>query len=383
VLKGAGALKASVRPTVTNGSTNILVEARQLPRLMPAVKGAYLQLMVEIDGAAAVPVPLEWMHLDTSLTKEYKANPYLEASIIVINKSILIPIALMIAYFNGGIPCVKSCFSLPLIKMLMPVAIFQSTADVAEILANGQLDPTMYIICSQSRLLLTALTMKALLGTKQSKPQWIDLIVLTLLICAFQFTPNVFGNNDSGKGGGSNGNLVLGLACTFLKIMCSVFGGVHLQRVVQSAGNTPFAVQLCAMNLTGVTYTAFVLVPVSCTLSGTMGILFERGPFAGPDGYWDYRTVCVLMVYQTREWVTNLVVKRFDALIKNLCNAAATLAAFVFMVWVQHSIPGFWLPSAAINLACVTKLFLIVGVMMLVYNYSEGKLYVKQEFFLK
>ena len=46
------------------------------------------------------------------------------------------------------------------------------------------------------------------------------------------------------------------------------------------------------------------------------------------------------MVYQTREWVTNLVVKRFDALIKNLCNAAATLAAFVFMVWVQHSVSG-------------------------------------------
>jgi hypothetical protein len=331
--------------------------------------------MVEINGGDAVPVPLEWMHLDPASTKPYKASPYLEASIIVVNKSILFPIALAIACAQGGWTCVRACFSWRLMKSLMPVAICYSTADVAEILANGQLDPTMYIIFSQSRLLLTALTMKIMLGTKQTTPQWIDLSVLTLLICVFQFTPTVFGK--SAAGGAAGGNLTLGLVCTFLKIMCSVFGGVYLQRAVQGSGSMPFAVQLFAMNVSGLVFTSFVLAPLTCWITGTIDILFTRGPFAGVDGHWDGRTLLVLFMYQMREWVTNLVIKRFDALVKNLCNAAATLAAFVFAVWVQQSIPGFYVESG-LNLACITKLFIIVGVMALVYNYSLGKLYIKQ-----
>ena len=31
-----------------------------------------------------------------------------------------------------------------------------------------------------------------MMGTKQTTPQWVDLSVLTLLICIFQFTPDNF-----------------------------------------------------------------------------------------------------------------------------------------------------------------------------------------------
>ena len=72
---------------------------------------------------------------------------------------------------------------------------FWRTADTAEndqarwtlelciLFPKARASPTpapRYIILSQSRLLLTAMAMRGLIGTQQSTPQWIDLAVLTL-----------------------------------------------------------------------------------------------------------------------------------------------------------------------------------------------------------
>merc|ERR1719263_2255557 len=142
--------------------------------------------------------------------------------------------------------------------------------------------------------------------------------------------------------------------------MMSVFAGGYLQLKLQQAKATPFAVQLCAMNLVALPFTILLVLPVSCYLTGTLDQLLQHGPLAGPDGYWDYRTFAVVGMYVLREWATNLTVKRFDALVKNLCNAGASLLSYIFGIWVMHRVRGLVVEGGRINIACVSKLCTIL-----------------------
>ena len=85
---------------------------------------------------------------------------------------------------------------------------------------------------------------------------------------------------------------------------------------------------------------------------------------------------CARLIYAVRTYFMNLCVKRFDALVKNLCNAAATLASYLFGMFVTKRVASVYVGDQ-MNVACIAKLACILGVVLLVANYSIGKLYVR------
>merc|ERR550537_1157313 len=85
---------------------------------------------------------------------------------------------------------------------------------------------------------------------------------------------------------------------------------------------------------------AWAMLPLSAWFVGTPMQLY--GVFGGPDGGWDLRTWAVVGMYFGREWAMNLVVKRFDSLVKNLCNASATLVSYLFGVFVVKRVAGLY-----------------------------------------
>merc|ERR1719215_2532187 len=84
--------------------------------------------------------------------------------------------------------------------------------------------------------------------------------------------------------------------------------------------------------------------------------------FSGPDGDWDVRTVMVAVMYCWREWICNLCVKRFDSLVKNICNAVALVVTYVFTVVSSGEIPFSPL-----------KVLLLLAVVTEVVNYSATR----------
>merc|ERR1719240_1780864 len=106
---------------------------------------------------------------------QYKGQPYLDASVVVVNRVLAVVITAAIAFASGGRAKLNACFDAKNIALFAPCAVCYAIADIAEILANGAMDPTVYIILSQSRLLLTALTLKLWMGTSHTTLQWIDL----------------------------------------------------------------------------------------------------------------------------------------------------------------------------------------------------------------
>merc|ERR1719197_1011611 len=143
----------------------------------------------------------------------------------------------------------------------------------------------------------------------------------------------------------------------------------------------PFEVQLCNMSVSG-TLCALVALPMSCMLTGTTDVLMENGLFSGPDFpfRWDRRVIAVIAVYQAREWITNIVVKKFDAVMKNLCNSGAALVSFLFGIFLMNKPGGLYIEKDGkqiINEACAAKFCAIIGVCLLVTSYSLGKSYVR------
>jgi len=316
--------------------------------------------------------------------KPYKSQTYLDASIVVVNRLLCVVITSLIAFGTGGLTKLKACFDLKNIMLFAPCAVCYAIADISEILANGAMDPTVYIILSQTRLLLTAITLKLWTGTTQTTLQWIDLSVLTLLVVIFQFIPATFETAGPKTkvfpDPGSKGVPGIGQPCAMMKIMMSVVAGVYSQKLFQGAP-MPFEVQLCNISVSGF-FCALIALPVSCMLTGSFDVLMEHGLFSAPDYpfKWDKRVLAVIAAYQAREWITNIVVKKFDAVIKNLCNSGAALASFLFGIFVLHKPGGLRLEKdgkTVINEACAAKLCAIIGVCLLVTSYSLGKSYVK------
>jgi hypothetical protein len=315
-------------------------------------------------------VPALWLRLDQDETPEYKGKPYMDATPTVFTKFWLVfPLGVFLAWVVGGKEEVNICFRSDVLWSMLPCGFLFSIADVSEILANGGIDPTTYIVLSQARLILTALVMKWRVGQGQSTLQWMDLMVLTVLVIVFQLMPNDLAAGKP-KGAQVKDNEMLGVFMTVAKVLLSVYAGVAQQKAMKGL-KVSFIAQVTAQQVGGIPAILLAL-PLCCYARGTP--LSVYGFWGGPDGGWDHRTWGVVFAYSIKIYLVSLCVKKFDALIKNICNAGACLLTYFWAIGVSGKLPGLHIPmddgSMRTNAACIIKLFLIVAVIMVVGTYS-------------
>merc|ERR1719301_173358 len=289
---------------------------------------------------------------------------------------------MILAFAYGGVEEIYTCFDREVLWAMLPCGFLFSIADTSEILAQGGIDPTTYIVLSQARLLLTALLMKVSVGTGQTSLQWMDLVNLTFLIIVFQMMPNDFVMTKA-KGATVKDNAMMGVIMTMAKVLLSVYAGVAQQKAMQgggAAGKCSFIAQVTAQQVGGIPAILLAL-PLCCVARGTpLGVY---GFWGGPDGGWDHRTWGVVFAYSIKIYLVSLCVKRFDALVKNICNAGACLLTYFWATSVTHKLPGLYIKEAngtdRLNQAGVVKIFIILGVLMTVGTYSIGGSYVPKK----
>merc|ERR1740138_1714758 len=292
------------------------------------------------------------------------------------------PWGIALAYAQGGMNEIYTCFNSEVLWAMLPCGFLFSIADTSEVLAQGGIDPTTYIVLSQARLLLTALVMKWRVGKGQTTLQWMDLMILTVMIIVFQMMPNDF-NASKPKGATVKDNAMLGIIMTMAKVLLSVYAGVAQQKAMQgggAAGKCSFIAQVTAQQVGGIP-AILICLPLCCVTRGTpLGVY---GFWGGPDGGWDHRTWGVVAAYSIKIYLVSLCVKRFDALVKNICNAGACLLTYWWATSVSHKLPGLFIPeddgSSRLNQAGVVKIFIILGVLMTVGTYSIGGSYVPKK----
>ncbi len=248
---------------------------------------------------------------------------------------------------------VKACFNWRNILKFAPCSLMWVSGDFMEMMASSGLDPAVYIVLTQLRLVLTAIVALFMLGTRQNKLQWIMLACLTLSVMVFKL-----------DGNGEGGWPMVPLLCTLGKVALSVIAGVYGEKMFKGI-KQPFPVQLCNFTITAVPIAALYLPILAPAFDETN--IFRYGPFGGPDFGFDYRTWVVIFFYVFREWVTNICVKRFSAVVKNICNAVAPLAAYVLQFAILQT-----------KVFEIAKLFIILVVILEVTNYSFAKVYINK-----
>jgi hypothetical protein len=363
------------------GKTPIVVDVRNLKKGAPD-HDSYIKLVYYVQGVSEREVvPADWLNLDQDETPEYKGKPYLDATPVAMTKIWMVfPWGIALAFAYGGVNEIWTCFNPEVLWAMLPCGFLFSIADTSEILAQGGIDPTTYIVLSQARLLLTALLMKWSVGTGQTSLQWMDLVNLSFLIIVFQMLPNDFVTTKA-KGATVQDQAMMGVIMTMAKVLLSVYAGVAQQRAMQ--GNSPggrvsFIAQVTAQQVCGIPAILLAL-PLCSSVRGTPLTVF--GFWGGPDGGWDYRTWAVVCAYTFKNYFVSLVIKRFDALIKNICNAGACLLTYFWATSVTHKLPGLYVgegDESRLNQAAVVKIFIIFSVLVTVMTYSVGGSYVKK-----
>mmetsp|Transcript_3543 Transcript_3543/g.5709 ORF Transcript_3543/g.5709 Transcript_3543/m.5709 type:complete len:424 (+) Transcript_3543:81-1352(+) len=318
-----------------------------------------------------------------------KGRPFKEGSVLIVSWAISAVAGLVLSAVLGGVKALKSCLDWRSAFMFAPCGVGWALADVCEVLAVSRIDPATYSVLSQSRLLSAAVACWVLRGMTQTRLQWGMLLGLTLICMAYCIIPDIaVATNedmlyrwrlakfeflvrrapalelpDSDANADIHFDYAVGVSFALSKIALSVLSGVY--------GETRFKVKAAPDGTPPpALYVQMTQISVSSTVAAIAGYCvicrYEEESvldlWNGPDGAWDSRTVFLALVYCWREWNSNIVTKRFDSLVKQMCNAAALVVTYIFTVFYSKEKPF-----------SVLKALLLVIVVIAVLDYVETR----------
>jgi len=342
-------------------------------------------LVLVVCTYAACPLTVSWAKVVGYDKKgiPIKGRPFKESSMIVVSWMLNILVGIALSAALGGSRALRQCFKWRAIILFAPAGLGWALADVCEVLAVGRIDPATYGVISQARLLGSAAACWLIRGIGQTRLQWGVLAALSLVCMAYCAVPDDPVPNQARL-------LQWRLAHTELSIHFST-KSVSLLSPLKSGGYTPVALALGKVSLSVLSgvYGEACFKYAGClgdkpqelyvqmtqiSFSGALGAIIGyfaichiqnesvAGFFRGPDGTWGMRTLIVAILYCWREWICNLCVKRFDSLVKNICNAVALIVTYGFTVLVSGEKPFSML-----------KVLLLLAVVGDVVNYSQTR----------
>jgi hypothetical protein len=348
--------------------------------------GLALQIVVlflVVDTYAACPLTVSWAKvLGTGVDGlPVKGRPFKEGSVIIVSWALIAFVGVLLSLVTGGMRQVRECFDWRLICLFAPAGIAWALADVCEVLAVARIDPATYGVISQARLLGSAAACWMLRGMTQSRLQWGILVSLSLVCMAYCFLPDYTSTVPNSvrllrwrlrngalltvkvrpkiqdSNGSSMEEQILGAVFALGKVALSVLGGVYGESCFKVSGKdgttAPLHVQMTQVSFSSILAAASGYW-IICSCQGEDPKEF----FSGPDGSWTYRTLLVACMYCWREWICNLCVKRFDSLVKNICNAVSLVVTYSFTVLITRE-----------KDFSALKVLLLVAIVMEVVNY--------------
>eukprot|EP00434_Breviolum_minutum_P005951 symbB.v1.2.005248.t2/scaffold304.1/size234131/7 len=189
--------------------------------------------------------------------------------------------------------------------------------DYLEMASMGSLGGAAYQILLQSKLVITALMMWGIKGTKQTALQWNILILVMFSMCVYMLG----GKSDSGGGGIP----IAGVMNVLLKVTVSCLCAVLSDKYMKDFKDEPIYMQLVQFKCA---WCATILM-----ISFADGHTWQNGFFNG----WDTTTVGVLASFTVKGWSTMYLLALLDSVLKNIGEACAVLVIYV----AQVALPAF------------------------------------------
>merc|ERR1719373_935917 len=136
---------------------------------------------------------------------------------VVLGETVVtIVVAQLMAVMIGGMKEWKAIWNPKPMKIFSFIGFVYALGDFLEMASMGSLGGAAYQVLLQSKLLITALMMWAIKGTKQTSLQWNILLLVMLSMCVYMIGGK---SSDSGDGGIP----IMGVFNVLLKVTVSCF----------------------------------------------------------------------------------------------------------------------------------------------------------------
>jgi len=272
--------------------------------------------------------------------KKYFA--YGQMTVVLGETVVTLVVASLMALVLGGMSEWRMIWKPGPMKVFSLIGFVYALGDYLEMASMGSLGGAAYQILLQSKLVITALMMWAIKGTKQTTLQWNILVLVMLSMCVYM----IGGSKSGGSGGGIP---LMGVFNVLLKVTVSCFCAVLSDKFMKDYKDEPIYVQLVQFKCA---WFATILV-----ISLMDGKTWQNGFFSG----WNGVTVGVLTSFTVKGWSTMYLLAILDSVLKNIGEASAVLVIYAAQVILPSFDDKFEIPTFLSVMVVILSVTAYVG----------------------
>lgn len=271
-----------------------------------------------------------------------KSFPYGQMTVVLGETVVTLVVAQLMAFGLGGMSAWKSIWKPAPMKVFSLIGFVYALGDYLEMASMGSLGGAAYQILLQSKLVITALMMWGIKGTKQTTLQWNILLLVMLSMCVYMI--------GGSSGGDSDGGIpLMGVINVLLKVTVSCFCAVLSDKYMKDFKDEPIYVQLVQFKCAW-----FVTILL---LTFVDGQTWQNGFFTG----WSGITVGVLTSFTVKGWSTMYLLAILDSVLKNIGEASAVLVIYLAQVILPAFPDEFEIPTFLSVMVVILSVTAYVG----------------------
>jgi drug/metabolite transporter (DMT)-like permease len=211
-----------------------------------------------------------------------------------------------------------------LLLRYMPVGVLRAVEDSLSIISLNYMDPSLYSVIVQSRLILTAFASAFVLRKNVRTVEWMGVAVISVSLV--EYSIDKLGADreviQPPELRHSNNQVLLGILLTCIAVVFKVAASIYLEKVVQEDQHLSISLQSAIISASTIFMSA-VWVGVDASRGGHGGNIFSG---------WDLVVAILLVTILCKNWLSNLVVKEFSSIVKYVTYALAVASIYVLQL---------------------------------------------------
>lgn len=273
--------------------------------------------------------------------------------------------------YIGGISHWREIWRPGPLKVFCAIGFMYAWGDILEVLATSKVSGDAYQVLLQSKLLITALMMRCIKGTRTTRMQWVILAVVMISMSVYSIAggagkpkpidPKYYKMSvkdyvamieKDGAEESIDMDYLFGVCMVVLKVIVSCLCAVLADKYMKDYKDIPIYIQLVQMKV------AWLPMTVVYTFMDGETWVQEGGPMHG----WNMAAVFILISFTVKFWATMYLLAILDSVLKNIGEASSVIVTFGLSIWVFHK-STFQLPA----------FLMVMAVTLSVVSYIESK----------
>lgn len=285
-----------------------------------AAKGTMGIFIVFVLSRALHPMVIDYSKVDGKML-------YSKNSPAIMSQLLSMVFVNFLAWQEEGMKGVKACWAIPQgASIFIVIGLWYAFGDFLEMLSMGAMKGGVYQLLLQSKLLITAVMMMQLKGTKQSDLQWSVLVAATLAISAFVMV-------DSGSSDGDSGIPLMGVAMVLFKVGVSCYAAVLSDAKLKGFSSMSMSAKLSLMSLSRVIASVFIAAVMEPEIQPSYKV-----SAVGFFDHWTTATWIVTLSFTSKSLITLYLLKSLDGIQKNVGEALAVIVIFLGQIAAGSSV---------------------------------------------